>query len=504
MATLHITWFLLAFLVFESKCSDLAAEPLPHLCYNVKCPPMSEMTCPADSSVREMLNTIEVQQTTVAPSQLTDETAYNTTEIDEDIYAECCLSKKCVCKTCYIPDCHGEDEVVVELMPESMNKPGQCCGEYECQRKPNCATEDDSQLYWLKGCQRCHCFAGKPMCIQVCDEAVNKTKAICKPEKLNFLFEHGESWRVGCYECECVDGVEKCVLPFCSNIDCPRERQVTLKDGCCPICWPDCAPMPNELLNSRSGMQHNKYGSGSRHYDEEDDDFLEVPNSASHDGDYIAENAIDILPNTKLADDERQLNSTVEGPTTINVTSATPLNNTAAGSTSNSSSGAQIDALANSTTTASPFVQSATSTPDAPAEYLPISSAPTTAAPQAANIALASEPAIATACPPIAASRRKGHAASFPLQPDDGNDYDDETDAAAAAADVMPEIRVVSESCKHWLIYIVIGILVAFIAVLIAWIIQLRLKQRSYRPVSHTDDNFNKMSCNIKQTNAYV
>ncbi|CAD7005937.1 unnamed protein product [Ceratitis capitata] len=97
------------------------------------------------------------------------------------------------------------------------------------------------------------------MCIQVCDEAVNKTKAICKPEKLNFLFEHGESWRVGCYECECVDGVEKCVLPFCSNIDCPRERQVTLKDGCCPHLLADCAPMPNELLNSRSGMQHNKY-----------------------------------------------------------------------------------------------------------------------------------------------------------------------------------------------------------------------------------------------------
>uniref|UniRef100_A0A0K8VU77 VWFC domain-containing protein n=1 Tax=Bactrocera latifrons TaxID=174628 RepID=A0A0K8VU77_BACLA len=481
MATLkaayHITCLLLAFLVLEVKCSESAGDLLPHPCYNVKCPPMSEMSCPPDSSVREMLNSIEMQQITVAPTDTADAMNYNTTEIDEDVYAECCLTKKCICKTCYIPDCHGEDEVVVELLPESMNKPGQCCGEYECQRKPKCTAGDDSELYWLKGCQRCHCFAGKPMCIQICDEAVNKTKAICKPEKLNALFEHGESWRVGCYECECIDGVEKCVLPFCSNVDCPRERQVTLKDGCCPICWPDCAPMPKELLSGRSSL-HGKYGNGLRHYDDEDeegddglaDDFVDDANSAQRSFDYAGENENDPLSNIQLGEAEAvklQQNTTAEAQTT-------------ASAASSSTTAATVK------TTAGPATQ--TSTTAASAIYFPIT--PTTAAPsESPAVALASEPAIATACPPVLASRHDGPA-SFQL-------YRDEDD-------VMPAVKVISESCKHWMIYIVIGILVAFIAVLIAWIIQLRLKQRSYRPVSHIDDNFNKMSCNIKQTNAYV
>ncbi|XP_050336251.1 uncharacterized protein LOC126763091 [Bactrocera neohumeralis] len=481
MATLkaayHITWLLLALLVLEVKCNESAGDLLPHPCYNVKCPPMSEMNCPPDSSVREMLNSIEVQQITVAPTDAADAMTYNTTEIDEDVYAECCLAKKCICKTCYIPDCHGEDEVVVELLPESMNKPGQCCGEYECQRKPKCTADDDSELYWLKGCQRCHCFAGKPMCIQICDEAVNKTKAICKPEKLNALFEHGESWRVGCYECECIDGVEKCVLPFCSNVDCPRERQVTLKDGCCPICWPDCAPMPKELLNGRSSV-HGKYGSGPRHYDDEDeedddglaDDFVDDANSAQRSFDYAGENENDPLSDIQLGEAEAvklQQNTTTEVQSTTNVASS-------------STTAATVK------TTTGPATQ--TSSTAVPAIYLPTT--PTTAAPsESPAVALASEPAIVTACPPALASRHDGPA-SFQLYPDED--------------DVMPAVKVVSESCKHWMIYIVIGILVAFIAVLIAWIIQLRLKQRSYRPVSHIDDNFNKMSCNIKQTNAYV
>uniref|UniRef100_A0A0A1WME1 Cysteine-rich motor neuron 1 protein n=1 Tax=Zeugodacus cucurbitae TaxID=28588 RepID=A0A0A1WME1_ZEUCU len=491
MATLkhayHIIWLLLTVLALDVKCNESAGDLLPHPCYNVKCPPMSEMTCPPDSSVRETLNSIDVQQLTAAPTAVADAMMYNTTEIDEDVYAECCLSKKCLCKTCYIPDCHGEDEVVVELSPESMNKPGQCCGEYECQRKPKCNVDSanqsapsDRELYWLKGCQRCHCFAGKPMCIQICDEAVNKTKAICKPEKLNALFEHGESWRVGCYECECIDGIEKCVLPFCSNVDCPRERQVTLKDGCCPICWPGCAPMPKELLSGRNSF-HGKYGSASRHYDDEDidedgltDDFVDDTNSAARNLDYAGENEIDPLTDLQLGEAEAvqpQHNTTAEVQTTTNaVISST----TAATTTAKS--------------TASPAAIQSSSTTLAPAAYLPLT--PSTAAPaEASAVALASEPAIATACPPASASRRDSPA-SFQLYPDED--------------DVMPAVKAAPESCKHWMIYIVIGILVAFIAVLIAWIIQLRLKQRSYRPVSHIDDNFNKMSCNIKQTNAYV
>ncbi|XP_054736020.1 uncharacterized protein LOC129243019 [Anastrepha obliqua] len=464
-------------------------DTLPHLCYNVKCPPMSEMTCPPDSSVREILNTIEVQQMTAAPDTV-DETQFNITEIDEEIFAECCLAKKCLCKTCYIPDCHGEDEVVVELLPESMNKPGHCCGEYECQRKPNCTAGGDSQQYWLKGCQRCHCFSGKPMCIQICDEAVNKTKAICKPEKLNVFFEHGESWRVGCYECECVDGVEKCVLPFCSNINCPRERQVTLKDGCCPICWPDCAPMPNELISARNG--NDKYGSGPRRYDDDITEELD-DNNTPHNTDYSAENEIDTLPDIPFGEEDEQqqeetekqlsgANSTAEAQTTTKAADGNTTTDSSISASISTTTTTTTTTITTSTSTASPAGHTTASL--ALAEYLPIS--PSTAAPKAID-ALASEPAIVTACPPVAASRHDAPA-TFQLYPED----------------VMPEVQVITESCKHWMIYIVIGILVALIAVLIAWIIQLRLKQRSYRPVSHTDDNFNKMSCNIKATNAYV
>ncbi|XP_017464586.1 PREDICTED: uncharacterized protein LOC108357992 [Rhagoletis zephyria] len=468
-----IFWLLLALLVAEVKCSDSAPDTIPHLCYNVRCPPMSDMICPPDSSIREILNTIEMNPLTVAPD-VTDEAPYNTTEIDEEIYAECCLAKKCLCKTCHIPDCHGEDEVVVELQPESMNKPGHCCGEYECQRKPNCTAGVDSELYWLKGCQRCHCFSGKPMCIQICDEAVNKTKAICKPEKLNVFFEHGESWRVGCYECECVDGIEKCVLPFCSNINCPRERQVTLKDGCCPICWPDCAPMPDEVLSSsRSGS--DKYGSVARRYDEDVGEELSVLDNVPHGSDYSAENEIDTLPDIPF-DEEDELEGDKQLQTTTKATEGSK--------TSSSSSSSSTSASAAVTASPAGYVHSMSST-YAPAEYLPLS--PTTAAPTHVVAALASEPAIATACPPVVSVRHDAPA-TFQLYPEE----------------ILPEVQVVSESCKHWMIYIVIGILVAFIAVLIAWIIQLRLKQRSYRPVSHIDDNFNKMSCNIKATNAYV
>ncbi|XP_067646168.1 uncharacterized protein [Eurosta solidaginis] len=495
-------WLLLAFLVFDVQSSDSTADTLPHLCYNVKCPPMSEITCPEDSSVREILNTIDLQHFTTAPEIADTDALYNITEIDEEIYAECCLAKKCLCKTCYIPDCHGEDEVVVELQPESMNKPGHCCGEYECQRTPNCKAEGDSQLYWLKGCQRCHCFSGKPMCIQICDEAVNKTKAICKPEKLNVFFEHGESWRVGCYECECVDGVEKCVLPFCSNINCPRERQIILKDGCCPICWPDCAPIPNELLRMNK-YANDKYGStGARHYDDDDDDDDEdltveeqgqqegsLSNNAQHVVDYSAENEIDTLPDIPFEEDdelvaEKQLSSAnATAEVQANNTTATTAIITSSSSTTVSSSSTTTTTAA---TTAGP-VNFSTSTIFTQAEQL--SHAPTTVAPTPTHGALTSERSIATVCPPAAViASRHDAPENFQLYPDD----------------VVPEIQVITESCKHWMIYIIIGVLVALIAVLIAWIIQLRLKQRSYRPVSHIDDNFNKMSCNIKATNAYV
>jgi len=41
-------------------------------------------------------------------------------------------------------------------------------------------------------------------------------------------------------------------MSFCGNLNCPSEQQVMLKDTCCPVCWPKCAPMPHEKQDDGS------------------------------------------------------------------------------------------------------------------------------------------------------------------------------------------------------------------------------------------------------------
>ncbi|KAH8410826.1 hypothetical protein KR222_011672 [Zaprionus bogoriensis] len=241
-------------------------EQIPQLCDAVQCPADADMQCPEDSAIREIreINAVDlissnsVGSTTAAPTSAVGSTlnaregdgsgsssGMNSYSNSSELYAQCCLAKKCVCKTCYIPSCSEEEqEVVVELVPEAMDTPGECCGEYECRREPNCTEVWDTDYFWLQSCQRCSCNSGARICQQSCDEA--NANAICESKSLNQFFKDGDSWVDGCYQCECVRGEQKCVIPFCGNVNCPRERQVDLKDSCCPVCWPKGEPMPHE------------------------------------------------------------------------------------------------------------------------------------------------------------------------------------------------------------------------------------------------------------------
>ncbi|EDW70432.1 uncharacterized protein [Drosophila virilis] len=234
-----------------SATTELDLAPIPQLCDPIPCPADADMQCPEDSAIREMseINAVDLFGSNAVGSAspaiaTTEKSFFNSSLVPDELFAQCCLSKKCVCKTCYIPDCNSDEgEVVVELQPEAMNTPGQCCGKYECKREPNCTEVWDTDFYWLQSCQRCLCTSGARICQQSCDEGTN---AICESKNLNTFFKDGENWEDGCYQCECVKGEQKCVIPFCGHVNCPRERQVILKDSCCPVCWPKGEPMPHE------------------------------------------------------------------------------------------------------------------------------------------------------------------------------------------------------------------------------------------------------------------
>lgn len=243
-------------------------RPIPQLCDPVHCPADADMECPKDSAVREMreisavnlLSSNAVAGSLSGAIETTERSVYNISQVPDKLFALCCLSKKCMCKTCYnIPGCNSEKgEVVVELQPEDMNTPGQCCGKYECKPEPNCSDVRNTNYYWLQSCQRCLCNSGARICQQSCDEGKN---AICESKNLNMYFKDGDSWKDGCYQCECVKGEQKCVIPLCANVNCPSERQVMIKDYCCPVCWPKGAPMPHEKPNNDDdgyGYEHEE------------------------------------------------------------------------------------------------------------------------------------------------------------------------------------------------------------------------------------------------------
>ncbi|EDW79065.2 uncharacterized protein Dwil_GK12270 [Drosophila willistoni] len=241
-----------------SSATTLDLPPIPNLCDSIICPPDAELRCPEDSSVREILKPVDLFSSNAGVPLTTESLIMddmskpvesNWTLEQDELYAQCCLSKKCICKTCIIRDCKDIREVVVELMPESMDTPGQCCGQHECKRKPNCTEEVDTTYYWLEDCARCQCTGGKRLCEQTCDtiaggEAEEK-HAFCQSK--HDFYRDGETWKDGCYECTCAKGQQNCVTSFCGNVNCPVERQVALKDFCCPVCWPKGAPMPHEI-----------------------------------------------------------------------------------------------------------------------------------------------------------------------------------------------------------------------------------------------------------------
>ncbi|KAM7356536.1 uncharacterized protein ACRADG_002233 isoform 1-T4 [Cochliomyia hominivorax] len=419
------------------------SSPIPHLCDNVICPPLSEITCPDDSSIRELI---------AEPLIALDDTmvyhniSKNATEISDEIFSQCCLNKKCICKTCHIPDCHNEGEVVVELSPESIDMPGFCCGKYGCQKEPNCVEVQDTESYWLTDCQRCKCYGGHRLCHQSCDEGIKKL-ALCHSKNLNTFYEHGQNWRDGCYDCECVNGEANCVITLCKALNCTTNRQVQLKDSCCPVCWPKGFPMPN----------------GEEEYDEDND--LEEHNDNEIESSHNYDN------NEDYSDNEDQVEPDIELKPINEITKVSSTETFSTSSTTTSTT-----TTTTTTTTVKPEVEEISST--------------------ASTGVLGNKAESATT------------AASVPCKIDNPSSTTPEPcnrQEVPATYQVYPQVVELMRYSQHNnLLYTIIGCLSVIVVVLAAWNIHLKAKQRSYRPVSNFDDNFNRMSSNIKKMNDYV
>ncbi|XP_061401434.1 uncharacterized protein LOC133337191 [Musca vetustissima] len=432
-----------------------ADSHIPHLCDNVRCPPLSEMHCPEDSDIREL----------IPEPLIMEDDFHNTSYIDplDEAYAFCCLSQKCVCKTCYIPDCASDSEVVVEISPENMDHPGHCCGQYECHREPNCTAEINTDSYWLTDCQRCKCQAGQKICHQICDEGIKKTGgAICESKNLNKFFEHGDTWKDGCYDCRCVNGEPHCVINFCSAVDCPTHRQVTLKDMCCPVCWPKGFPMPN------GDDEYDDNGGDSGHHYDDVHDYNEVE--------------ANVEPNLEL-----KPIAEVENSTTSTTTTSTTTTTTAAPTTTTAAPSSSTTSTSTSTTTTSTSTTSTTPKPEEKVTQSPVE--------------LLNQPLGSTTSSPPAIPCPTGSSASSTTTSTTPGPC---THQDAASYQVYPQVVELMRYSQHNdLLYTIIGCLSVLVVVLAAWNIHLKAKQRSYRPVSNFDDNCNTMS-NIKKTNDYV
>lgn len=361
----------------------------------------------------------------------------------EEIFSQCCLNKKCICKLCYIPDCHDDGEVVVELLPESIDMPGHCCGKYECQKEPNCTEVQNTDSYWLTNCQRCKCYGGHRLCHQSCDEDIKKP-AMCHSINLNTFYEHGQSWRDGCYDCECVNGEANCMITFCKGLNCPKNRQIQLKDRCCPVCWPEGFPIPNV----------------EEEYDEEhNDNEIDASHRYDNNEDYN-ENEDQVEPDIEL----KPINDLSKVSSTENINSSSTTITTTTTSTT--------------TTTKKP---STTETPAAiPAEVIVSSTSTPVQTPSTSSPCKVENPSSTT---PEPCNRQE----------------------VPATYQVYPQVVELMRYSQHNnLLYTIIGCLSVIVVILAAWNIHLKAKQRSYRPVSNFDDNFNRMSSNIKKMNDYV
>ncbi|XP_055383544.1 cysteine-rich motor neuron 1 protein-like [Condylostylus longicornis] len=188
-------------------------------CSQVNCPPLSEITCPDDSFVRE---TNEETNVIASPDDY---------KIVKEVFIQCCVTQKCACRTCHIPSCDNSSLIIMELQPET-EIPGKCCGKYDCQIEPNCSEINNTENYWLTDCKRCKCNNGKKECIAVCDESINQiipripnlndtdidnddnnsNLGACYSKKLNQFFMNGEKWKEDndCTQCECFGEHAKC------------------------------------------------------------------------------------------------------------------------------------------------------------------------------------------------------------------------------------------------------------------------------------------------------
>ncbi|XP_037032411.1 uncharacterized protein LOC119071575 isoform X1 [Bradysia coprophila] len=189
-----------------------------------------DITCPADSSQREILPIFDQKSENltqdpatnnqptmvkskrsihferhdpiqIVPGPYKQKRSINSDEqIDNKKAAliECCIQKLCICDTrCTQPSCRTGQTLVLER--EGMPIPGSCCPVYKC--------------------------------VHFTRPAVS-----CYSSEKNKHYHHGDTWSEGdCTTCRCDDkGKKHCVVSVCKALFC--EKQINIPGECCPMC----------------------------------------------------------------------------------------------------------------------------------------------------------------------------------------------------------------------------------------------------------------------------
>lgn len=217
-------WKILLLISFWTLSANLINQVASqsHNCSHVKCPPMSQITCPEDSYIREIKEESNLLSTS------------DNYERIEEIFVHCCVTQKCSCRVCHIPSCHNTSLVLMETIPET-ETPGKCCGQYECIYEPNCTEiKDTNGLHWLTDCQRCECKSGEHICHRSCDETLMPPQNCISPH-LNRFFKNGDQWKEDpCTICECHNGKNNCQINLCRQLYC--KKTIKIPGECCPVC----------------------------------------------------------------------------------------------------------------------------------------------------------------------------------------------------------------------------------------------------------------------------
>lgn len=183
---------------------------------------------------------------------------------NEQKIQECCSHRKCVCDESKCermrPEC--DDDQILLLVHKATESPGDCCSEYRCDIKPNCANETDhpgvisvhsnrTEIEWISNCKRCKCQNGESICEKICEineptvesapvavtvPDVPSEPAGCYSSNHDRHYARNATWNEDdCTRCMCAaNGTPICHSSVCKPKNC--AKLIRLPGQCCPVC----------------------------------------------------------------------------------------------------------------------------------------------------------------------------------------------------------------------------------------------------------------------------